>query len=78
VNLPSATKSSEIIATTSNIGKYKSVDPVSHMKLVDNEMIHYWTKPMDKVLNASIATRLFGGATDDEMIYNNINKVDLE
>jgi len=48
------------------------------MKLVDNEMIHYWTKPMDKVLNASIATRLFGGATDDEMIYNNINKVDLE
>jgi hypothetical protein len=75
VNLPTATKTGEVLSTSSNIGKYTSVDPVSDMCVVDKETIHYWTKPLDKVLNASMATRLFGKS--DENMMNEINNVDL-
>jgi hypothetical protein len=76
VGLPSAIKTGEVLSTSSNIGKYTSVDPVSDMCVVDKEMIHYWMKPLDKVLNASMGTRLFGGESDELMI-SNINNVDL-
>jgi len=77
VNLPSVIKTGEVLSNSSNIGKYTSVDPTSRTCVIDKETICYWTKPLDKVLSASTATRLFGHMDDEDIMMNNIDDVDL-
>ena len=60
-----------------NLGKYKSVDPISNVINIEGERIHYWTKPLIPTLSSSIATRLSVGSSTEETLMRSINNVDL-
>ena len=77
INLITTGTKNDINNKVSNIGKYKSVEPISNLIHIEGECINYWTKPIIETLSSTIATRVLNDDNDETPPVLDMDNADL-